>query len=54
MSEYIRQLMDVFNAPDAELDDAISVVQDAWNYLPYRMHGGLSPAEVMVGLVDNA
>jgi hypothetical protein len=33
-SEYIRQLMDVFNASDAELDDAISVVQDSQNESP--------------------
>ncbi len=44
--------MDIFNASDAELDDAISVVQDAWNYLPHRVHGGLSPAEVMLGLME--
>lgn len=51
-SEYVRQLMDVLNAPDAALDDAISVVQDAWNYLPHRALGGLSPAEVMLGLTE--
>ncbi len=52
VSEYIGQLMDVFNASDAELDDAISVVQDAWNYLPHRVYGGLSPAEVLAGLAE--
>jgi hypothetical protein len=51
-SEYIGQLMDVFNASDAELDDAISVVQDAWNYLPHRALGGRCPAEVMLGLME--
>lgn len=52
VSEYIGELMDIFNASDANLDDVISVVQDAWNYLPHRVHGGLSPAEVMLGLME--
>ncbi len=50
VSEYIRDLIAVFNPSDAELDDAASVVQDAWNYLPHRVYGGRSPAEMMIGL----
>jgi hypothetical protein len=48
--EYISQLIAVFNPSEAELDDAVSIVQDAWNYLPHRVYGGRSPAEVMLGL----
>jgi len=50
VSEYIRDLIAVLNPSDAELDDAASVVQDAWNYLPHRVYGDRSPAEVMIGL----
>jgi hypothetical protein len=50
VSEYISELIAVFNPSAAELDDAASIVQDAWNYLPHRVYGGRSPAEVMLGL----
>jgi hypothetical protein len=50
VSEYISQLIAVFNPSEADLDDAVSVVQDAWNFLPHRVYGGRSPAEVMIDL----
>jgi hypothetical protein len=50
VSEYISQLLAVFNPSEADLDDAVSVVQDAWNFLPHRVYGGRSPAEVMIDL----
>jgi hypothetical protein len=48
VSDYLSALIGILNPPEAELDDAISVVQDAWNYLPHRILGDLSPAEVMI------
>jgi hypothetical protein len=50
VGEHISQLIAVFNPSEADLDDAVSIVQDAWNYLPNRVYGGRSPAEVMLGL----
>jgi hypothetical protein len=50
VGEYISQLIAVFDPSEADQDDAVSIVQDAWNYLPHRMYGGRSPAEVMLGL----
>jgi hypothetical protein len=32
---------------DAAADHVISVIQDAWNYLPHRSLGGRSPADLM-------
>jgi hypothetical protein len=32
---------------DASVADIISVIQDAWNYLPHRSLDGRSPADLM-------
>lgn len=50
VSGYISELVDLLNPSEEDLDDAISIVQDAWNYLPHRVYGGRSPAEVMIDL----
>ena len=50
VGEYINELIALLNPSDAQLDEAISIVQEAWNYLPHRVYGGRSPAEVMLDL----
>jgi hypothetical protein len=50
VAEYISQLIAVFNPSEADLADVGSIVQDAWNFLPHRVYGGRSPAEVMLEL----
>jgi hypothetical protein len=49
-SEYISELIALFNPSEAQLDDVLSLIQDLWNYLPHRVYGGRSPAEVMLDL----
>ena len=46
-SEYVADLLTLFNADDSNLDDIYPVLQDAWNYLPHRSLNGRCPAEVM-------
>jgi hypothetical protein len=48
--QYVNELIALLNPTDAQLDEAISLVQDAWNYLPHRVYRGRSPAEVMLDL----
>jgi len=48
-SEYFADLLALFKADDADLDDLLPVVQDAWNYLPHRSLDGRCPAEVIAG-----
>jgi len=31
-----------------ELQDVLDILNDAWNYFPHKIIGGLSPAEVML------
>ena len=50
VGEYINELIALLNPTDAQLDEAISIIQEAWNYLPHRVYGGRSPAEVMLDL----
>jgi hypothetical protein len=33
----------------AAADQVISVIEDAWNYLPHKRLGGRSPADLMHG-----
>lgn len=46
-SEYLVDLIRMFNVPEAQLDMIIALVQDAWNYFPHQALNGKSPAEVM-------
>lgn len=46
-SEYLVDLIRMFNIPEAQLDMIIPLVEDAWNYFPHQALNGQSPAQVM-------
>ncbi len=37
----------------AELDSILELVNDAWNYFPHKIIGGLSPAEKLLEYREN-
>jgi len=46
-SEHLVDLVGMFNARTDQLDAAIALAQDAWNYFPHEDLDGRCPAEVM-------
>ena len=42
-ANYVWELLNLLGAPS---DDAIAVIEDAWNLFPHRRLGGCCPAEV--------
>ena len=38
---------------DIQLDTVLELVNDAWNYFPHKMIGGISPEEKVVEFYEN-
>jgi hypothetical protein len=45
ITHFVDELPGGLRSPYA--DSVLGVVQDAWNYLPHKSLGGLSPAEIL-------
>jgi hypothetical protein len=50
--EYVLEALEVFGCSDIDSasEEIVSVIQDAWNYLPHRCLKGRCPAERMTEL----
>ena len=48
--EDFQDLIAVFDVGQdvAELNNALELISDAWNYFPHRVLGGLSPKEILL------
>lgn len=46
---YMLEALDVFGCDiDSATDETVSLIQDAWNYLPHRRLNGKCPAELFL------
>jgi len=46
--DYLDGMLEIFESPDSsvDIDAAIPVIQDAWNYFPHKSMKGRCPAEL--------
>ena len=54
-NRYVRCYREIFESPKStvDIDAAVPIVQDAWNYFPHRFLDGRCPAEVVAELAGN-
>src|ERR1700685_4072811 len=47
--EYVAEMFGIFEAPGSivDIDAALPVIQDAWNYFPHRALRGQCPADLL-------
>jgi hypothetical protein len=53
---YLEYFLQMFESPKSsvDVDAAIPIIQDAWNYFPHRFLDGRCPAEVLDELAGNS
>jgi len=46
--DYLDGMLEIFESPDSsvEIDAALPLIQDAWNYFPHKSMKGRCPAEL--------
>jgi hypothetical protein len=51
-TEILTDILSMFDIGQGamEMDNIMETINDAWNYFPHKILGGLSPAEKLLGL----